>query len=193
MQRSLSLAALLLAAALLGSEAFAQSWSRGGSPGWSRAGRRGLPAGTPRHVPRSSADRARQRSVESLQRKTLSTQAESRTRLREMSRDIERRASERARRERGTPGQVAVHEARVRREEALDDLRTEQEQDALDGFWASTFGPETRRVFERSGIDLDRQLRRRAIDSRLEALRATAEAREREPSGLAGPTPDELR
>lgn len=173
---------LLLASLLLASNAAAHDWGLGSARGWSTGGR---PHGTGHTSPGGATAASRRLQAYSEQRRF-----EARVRMTHAARDSERRSAEQRLRMRGTPAALASYRRRVARQDDLDHLRlasglihaqTNGERANAHLWWAS-LGPNTRRVFQRSGLalrSLQRDADRRA---RLDRLGQDIEGRQPTPA-----------
>jgi hypothetical protein len=109
--------------------------------------------------------------VESLQDYSERRRLESRQELRALSRDADRRVEEAWLRRHGTPSDVAYYRQKIEAQDALDRLIAHQELDALEpGTGFERFQPETRRLLERSHIELRWIERRQDAELRLHEL-----------------------
>jgi hypothetical protein len=104
--------------------------------------------------------------------------------LRALSRDADRKVEERRLRSEGSRADVELYRQRARAQEELDRLTARYEVDALaPGSGFERFGPETRRVLERSQIELRWVQRRHDLELRLHELERTVG--DREPAGTS--------
>lgn len=100
--------------------------------------------------------------------------------LRALTRDADRRVEERWLRREGSRADVEYYRQRTRAEDDLDRLVARQEVDALPpGSGFERFQPETRRLLERSHIELRWIERRQDLELRLHELEREVEGRER--------------
>ena len=143
--------------------------------------RPGIGRSTPGALPHHRAQRAQ----DSLRRFTAQRRAEAGVRLLEQRRDLERRSSEARLRRSGSRAQVQRYRVRAEAIVRADDLRVRQrlaDADrawrAADQNWWSGLGPNTRRVFERSGIAVRRAKRLQELRRDLDALEREVTARE---------------
>jgi hypothetical protein len=138
-----------------------------------------IPAGADPFTPgaRTPDARTREMSLEDFaDRRRLEASLE----LRALTRDADRRREERWLRREGSPADVAHYRQRTRAEDDLDRLVARQEIDALPpGSGFERFQPETRRLLERSRIELRWIERRQELDLRLHELEREVEGRER--------------
>lgn len=105
--------------------------------------------------------------------------AEAGVRLRELSRDAERRTVERRLARSGSPQEISAYRARVEAEDDADDLRARMRLHEVDPAWWASLGPATRRVLALNGFEPERTMRREETRARLDDLARQAEKRER--------------
>jgi len=99
--------------------------------------------------------------------------------LRGLTRDADRRAEERRLRSQGSRGDVERYRQRTRAEDDLDRLIARDEVDALaPGSGFERFQPETRRLLERSHIELRWLERRQDLELRLHQVEREVAGRE---------------
>lgn len=109
--------------------------------------------------------------------------------LRALTRDADRRVEERWLSREGSRADVEHYRQRTRAEDDLDRLVARQEVDALaPGSGFERFQPETRRLLERSHIELRWIERRQDLELRLHELEREVAGRER-PTGLGATRP----
>jgi hypothetical protein len=134
-------------------------------------------AGADPFTPRRASDRGRptSRFEDFAERRRLEASLE----LRALSRDADRRAEERRLGSEGSRADLERYRQRTRAEDDLDRLVARHEVDALApvaGF--ESFGPETRRLLERSHIELRWIERRQELEQRLHQLEREVAGRE---------------
>lgn len=128
---------------------------------------------TPRRA--SEASRPTARLEDFAERRRLEASLE----LRALSRDADRRAQERWLRSEGSRADVERYRLRTRAEDDLDRLIARHEVDALTpGSGFERFQPETRRLLERSRIELRWIERRQDLDLRLHQVEREVTGRE---------------
>ena len=119
------------------------------------------------------------RPAPSLQNFVDQRRLEAATELRALSRDADRKNQEAWLRSHGTPAEIEQYARRVRSEDALDRLIDHQELARLPlDAGLERFGPATRRLLERSRIELRWLDRRRDSELRLHELERAVAPRE---------------
>jgi hypothetical protein len=135
-------------------------------------------------TPRRASDTSQQTSRFDLQDFSELRRLEAGRELRALSRDADRKVEERQLRSEGSRADVERYRQRARAEEELDRLTARYEADALaPGSGFERFGPETRRVLERSQIELRWVQRRHDLELRLHELERSVT--DREPAGAS--------
>jgi len=138
--------------------------------------------------PRRASDRSRTttRLEDFAERRRLEAGLE----LRALERDADRRVEERRLRREGSLADVVRYRQRTRAENDLDRLIARQEVDALPpGSGFERFKPETRRLLERSHIELRWIERRQDLELRLHELQRAVADREPATASPFQPSP----